>query len=154
MDISECKLSLPFQISGLIWRTAGIAYTLAPFLGPTIGPIICGFLGQTAGWKWVAGLIAMFSGICWLFGLFIVPETYAPTLLKQRAAKLTQLTGKVYKSKLEIETAHQTARDIFKVAMVRPWVLMRKEPIALLLSLYMAISKSVPFEIELRLAIY
>ncbi|KAI1104952.1 MFS general substrate transporter [Jackrogersella minutella] len=118
---------------------AGIVYTAAPFLGPTIGPVTCGFLAQYAGWKWVAGLMAIVSGICWLLGLFFVPETYAPILLRRRAAKLSKLTGHVYKSKLEADAPSKRSRDLFYSAIVRPWTLLFREPIVLLCSIYIAV---------------
>ncbi|KAI0400450.1 MFS general substrate transporter [Xylaria palmicola] len=118
---------------------AGIVYTAAPFLGPTIGPVTCGFLGQNAGWKWVAGLIAILAGTCWLFGMLMVPETYAPVLLRRRAAKLSRMSGKVYKSKMETLGAPKTTGAIFYSVIVRPWILLVREPIVLLCSVYIAI---------------
>jgi MFS family permease len=44
-------------------------FALAPFLGPTIGPIAGGFLGQSKGWVWIQGLMGIFSGVMWLLGL-------------------------------------------------------------------------------------
>ncbi|KAA8567583.1 hypothetical protein EYC84_008058 [Monilinia fructicola] len=35
-------------------------FAAAPFLGPAIGPIVGGFLGETEGWRWVEGLMAIF----------------------------------------------------------------------------------------------
>ncbi|KAI0903868.1 MFS general substrate transporter [Ustulina deusta] len=118
---------------------AGVAFVAAPFLGPTLGPVACGFLAQSKGWKWVVGLITILSGVCWLLGMFLVPETYAPVLLKRRAAKLSKLTGKVYKSKLEAQTAAKPPRELFYSTIVRPWVLLFKEPIMLFSAIYIAI---------------
>lgn len=42
----------------------GLALTLfaaAPFLGPVIGPIVGGFAGETIGWRWVEGIMAIVS---------------------------------------------------------------------------------------------
>lgn len=38
-------------------------YTGAPFIGPTLGPVIGGFLGENAGWVWVQGFLATFAGV-------------------------------------------------------------------------------------------
>ena len=78
-------------------------FSAAPFLGPVIGPIVGGFAGQTIGWRWVEGIMAIFTGILWIVGSIFIPETYAPVLLKKRAAKLSKLTGKVYRSQAEID---------------------------------------------------
>ena len=111
----------------------------APFLGPTLGPVIGGFLGENAGWKWVQGFLAIFNGLIWIFGSLIVPETYAPVLLRKRAERLSQTTGKVYRSKLDIERGKVSTKTAFGTALKRPWILLFAEPIVLLLSIYMAI---------------
>ncbi|KAJ4328670.1 hypothetical protein N0V84_000861 [Fusarium piperis] len=114
-------------------------FAAAPSLGPVFGPIIGGFLGMKAGWRWVMGFLAAFSGALWILGSILVPETYAPVLLQRRAAKLSKMTGKVYVSKIDHDRGKVTLAESFKTALSRPWVLLFKEPIVLLLSIYMAI---------------
>ncbi|KAJ3500367.1 hypothetical protein NM208_g17160 [Fusarium decemcellulare] len=85
-------------------RERGLAtalFAMAPFLGPTIGPIAGGFLGEHSGWRWVEGMMAIFTGVVWIINSFTIPETYAPYLLRRRAAALSKTTGKVYISKVE-----------------------------------------------------
>ncbi|TVY34489.1 Efflux pump [Lachnellula subtilissima] len=117
---------------------AGV-FASAPFLGPTLGPIIGGFLGETKGWRWVEGLMAIFTGALWIIGTLTIPETYSPLILRRRAKQLSKQTGKVYKSKMELEGGTKTAGQEFKTALSRPWVLLFTEPIVFLLSVYMAI---------------
>ncbi|KAK9426587.1 putative Major facilitator superfamily (MFS) profile domain-containing protein [Seiridium unicorne] len=114
-------------------------FAAAPFLGPVLGPIIGGFLGESAGWRWVMGFLAAFSGLFWICGTLFVPETYAPVLLRRRAAKLTHMTGKHYVSQIDADRGKVTLGQSLKTALSRPWVLLLKEPIVLLLSIYMAI---------------
>ncbi|KZF19872.1 MFS general substrate transporter [Xylona heveae TC161] len=114
-------------------------FAAAPFLGPTLGPIIGGFLGMNAGWRWVEGFLAIFSGVIWIICSVLVPETYAPVLLRHRAQNLSKMTGKVYRSKLEIERGPVKLSEALKTSLLRPWVLLLFEPIVLLLSIYMAI---------------
>ncbi|KAJ5126850.1 hypothetical protein N7448_007629 [Penicillium atrosanguineum] len=114
-------------------------FAAAPFLGPVLGPIIGGFLGMNAGWRWVMGFLAAFSGAVWIIGTLLIPETYAPVLLRKRAERLSKLSGKVYRSKIEIDQGKVALKDSFKIALSRPWVLLFREPIVFLLSLYMAI---------------
>ncbi|KAJ5151732.1 MFS general substrate transporter [Penicillium capsulatum] len=118
---------------------AGGIWAIAPFLGPSIGPLVGGFLGQSAGWRWVQGLLAVFSGVVWLAVIFLLPETYPPLLMRKRAAKLEKITGKVYRSSLETEQTSLPVHKTLIVALSRPWVMLFTEPIVLLLSLYMAI---------------
>lgn len=108
------------------------------FIGPVIGPIVGGFLGMNAGWRWVMGLLGAFSGVVWIMGALLIPETYAPMLLRRRAAKLSRVTGKIYRSKPEIDQGQIKLGESFNIALSRPWVLLFREPIVFLLSLYMA----------------
>ncbi|KAF8848819.1 MFS general substrate transporter [Acephala macrosclerotiorum] len=114
-------------------------FAAAPFLGPTLGPIVGGFVGETEGWRWIIGLMAIFSGVMWILCTLMVPETYAPVLLSMRAKKLSNITGRIYKSRLEFDMKNRTASRVFETALARPWALLLREPIVLLLSIYMAI---------------
>lgn len=123
-------------------RERGLAmsiFSTAPFLGPTLGPVIGGFLGESAGWRWLMGFMAAFSGFFWIVGFLLVPETYAPVLLRKRAETLSKKTGKIYRSKLDIERGQVSIGEAFKTALSRPWILLFREPIVLLLSIYLAI---------------
>jgi hypothetical protein len=83
--------------------------------------------------------MAIFTGVLWIICGLLVPETYAPVLLRKRAEKLSKLTGDVYASKSDAEKGKISAGQAFKTALSRPWILLLKEPIVLLLSIYMAI---------------
>ncbi|KAL3472747.1 major facilitator superfamily domain-containing protein [Aspergillus californicus] len=123
-------------------KQRGVAMSLfaaAPFLGPVLGPIIGGFLGMNGGWRWVMGFLGAFSGVLWIAGSLLMPETYAPVLLRHRAEKLSKLSGKVYRSKIDIDQGRTSLPEAFKTALSRPWILLFREPIVFLLSLYMAI---------------
>lgn len=120
----------------------GVAMSLfaaAPFLGPTLGPIVGGFAGESIGWRWVEGIAAIFSGVVWLAGGFFIPETYPPVLLRRRANKLTKETGQIYRSKVDQDQGKVSLSHAFKTSLSRPWILLFREPIVLLLSIYMAI---------------
>ncbi|KAK2826864.1 MFS siderochrome iron transporter 1 [Arthroderma sp. PD_2] len=114
-------------------------FAIAPFLGPVLGPVIGGFLGESAGWRWVEGLLAIFSGVVWIIGSLFLPETYPPVLLRKRAQRLSKVTGKVYVSRMEVDQGKLSVGQAFKTALMRPWVLLFSEPIVFLLSIYMAI---------------
>ncbi|KAG7420710.1 Efflux pump FUB11 [Fusarium oxysporum f. sp. rapae] len=120
----------------------GLAMTLfvaGPSLGPVLGPICGGFLGMNASWRWVMGFLAIFAGFMWIGGTILIPETYAPTLLRRRAAKLSSMTGKVYTSTIDLKQGKVSLRSAIGTSLLRPWILLFKEPIVLLLSIYMAI---------------
>lgn len=114
-------------------------FATAPFLGPVLGPIVGGFLGQSEGWRWVEGVAAIFTGILWILSALLIPETYAPVLLQDRASKLSCITGKKYVSKMQLHQGKASAKEELKKALSRPWLLMFYEPIVLLLSVFMSI---------------
>lgn len=115
-------------------------FAAAPFMGPVFGPIIGGFLGAAGGWRWVQALVTIYSAILWVLAVLIIPETYAPVLLRKRAAKLSEMTGESYRSRFDISRGKSFSfREELKTALVRPWQLLFYEPIVLLLSLYMSI---------------
>ena len=120
-------------------RGVGIAiFAFAPFAGPSVGPLVGGFLSDAAGWRWVAALICLLSGVEFLLGAVCMPETYAPTLLKQRAQRLTAATGQVYRSRYE-STALVSPWKVIKRALVRPFKLLFIEPIVMVLTIYLSI---------------
>ncbi|KAK0112638.1 hypothetical protein ONS95_014377 [Cadophora gregata] len=114
-------------------------FASAPFLGPVIGPIAGGFLGQSAGWGGIGTLITGLSALMWTLFYMCVPETYAPYLLRCRAAKMSVKTGRHYISKMDHLRGKQTFKKTISTALLRPWKLLFAEPIVSLLSVYTAI---------------
>lgn len=94
---------------------------------------------MTRGWRWVMGFLGIFCGSVWIAGSLLIPETYAPVLLRRRAERLTKLTGKTYYSRVDIDQGRPNLKEAFRIALSRPWILLFREPIVFLLSLYMAI---------------
>ena len=120
-------------------RGLGMAvFAAAPFLGPTLGPITGGFLGQAAGWRWVEGYLAIVSATVTAIIALISAETYAPFLLRQRAAQLSKATGKVYRYRADAKQELQV-KELFKASLLRPWKFLLFEPIVIVLSIYIAI---------------
>lgn len=115
------------------------SFVLSPYLGPAIGPIVCGFVAQYAGWRWVEAVMTIFTRGIGVLGLLVIPETYAPVLLRRRAQRMAHLTGAVYVSIIELNNGRTSLARSFRTALSRPWVLLVKEPIVTLLSVYMAI---------------
>ena len=71
-------------------------YTLAPVLGPCIGPIFAGWIIQGYGedkWRWIFWTSTMFGAAVTILGLITLRETYTPVLLKYKARRLQKQTG-------------------------------------------------------------
>lgn len=126
-----------------LWRSEerGIpmaAFSAAPFIGPAIGPLVGGFLSDAAGWRWLYWIQLIMSFVVWVLITFTVPETYAPTILARRAAKLRKETG---------SPDHVTEQDLDKrpfgermrIFLIRPFQLLFGELIVFLISIYMSV---------------
>eukprot|EP00906_Rhabdomonas_costata_P025187 RCo036078 len=113
-------------------------FSAAPFMGPALGPITGGFLGMTSGWKWVLGYLTIFAAVIVITGAVTLPESYAPVLLRWRAQRLTEFTGKIHICKLD-KGKDVRLWPLMRVSLLRPWQLLLSEPIVLILSLYIAI---------------
>lgn len=92
----------------------------------------------TVGWRWVEGVCAIFVAVVWILGILLVPETYGPVLLRRRAKKLSNDSSHVYISVLDVNNT-TTASEIFKTTLARPWVLLFREPIVFIASIYLSI---------------
>lgn len=114
-------------------------FASASFLGPVLVLISGEYMGIAKGWKWVMGFLAILSGPIWIVGGLLLPETYAPVLLRRHAEQLSKITGNSYRSKIKINQGKMSFKESFKLALSRPLILLFREPIAFLLSLYMAI---------------
>ncbi|KAK5260611.1 Synaptic vesicle transporter SVOP [Exophiala xenobiotica] len=68
-------------------------FSAAPFIGPAIGPLAGGFLGDAAGWRWLYWIQLILAALSWALLTLTVPETYAPAILDKRAKKLRKETG-------------------------------------------------------------
>ncbi|RPA94396.1 benomyl/methotrexate resistance protein [Choiromyces venosus 120613-1] len=112
-------------------------YALGPLLGPVIGPIGGGFLTQAKGWRWVFWVIAIISAAIAISTFVFLKETYAPTILEAKAARLRKSTGnQELRSKFASELPQ---REAFLRALVRPLKMLFLSPIVLALSVFMAI---------------
>ncbi|KAJ5771895.1 hypothetical protein N7520_002424 [Penicillium odoratum] len=96
-------------------------------------------LGMNAGWRLVVGLLAAVSGVLLITCCLLVPETYMPIFLHKRDGRLPKISSKVYRSEFEVHQDKINAKNAFKTALCRPFILLLCEPIVLLLSIFIAI---------------
>ncbi len=74
-------------------------------------------------------MCCVFIGVIGILGVIFVSETYGPVLLIRRASQLSKADGKIYISVLEQSHGKKKSSEVFKRALVRPWVLLFREPI-------------------------
>lgn len=115
-----------------------LVFTAAPFLGPSIGPLIGGFINQYTTWRWTYYMLLIWSGLNMVLIFLLVPETYHSVLLRQKAQKLRKETGNT-KWTAPIETSGRSIPKTIMLSLLRPFQLLLMEPMCLLLCLFSAI---------------
>jgi multidrug resistance protein len=112
-------------------------YSLAPLLGPAIGPIAGGFIALKTTWRWCFWSTSILTVLVQGLGLIYLQETYPPRLLAMKAANLRKSTGnEAYHT--EWETPDRTLTNVLRVSLVRPFKLLFTQPIIQVLALYQA----------------
>ncbi|KAL6722016.1 Synaptic vesicle transporter SVOP [Lecanora helva] len=118
--------------------TPMIVFSAAPSLGAVIGPLAGGFLAMSHGWRWLYWIQLIVTSIALVLITFTVPETYAPTILAGRAAKLRKET-KDPRYIIEQDVRGRTYLERVLTFLTRPFQLLFQEPIVLFTSIYVAI---------------
>lgn len=140
---SSSGLSLAGGTIADIWgiedRGMAIAFfAAAPYCGPVVGPIVTGWITVGSGrldlFYWTN--IAFAGAVTVVIGL--VPETYAPVILKRRAAKLRKETGNP-NIITEQEKTKVTLRDIARTSLIRPITMIMTEPVLDLMCMYIVL---------------
>lgn len=138
--------SAPLAIGGGVlsdcWRPeergkAISIYSLAPLLGPAVGPLAGGFISENTTWRWVFWSTSIVDAAIQVMGLFFLRETYPPTLLGRKAGKLRKETGND-NLHTEWESADRTLPKILRNALVRPFRLLGTQLIVQAIAVYMA----------------
>ena len=112
-------------------------FSAAPFLGPAIGPLVGGFLSDATSWRWLYWIQLILSGAAFIL-ISTVPETYAPTILSRRAAKLrVEKSSNIYTTEKELDRRPLAER--LRTFLLRPFQLLFLEPILFFLSVYMSV---------------
>lgn len=101
-------------------------WCIGPLNGPVYGPIIGGFVFEYLGWRWTNWIVLIIGGAI-LALMCLVKETYAPVILRNRAAKLRKETGDS-----KWWTTYDDKDDILsqlRTSLSRPFIMLVTEPI-------------------------
>lgn len=114
-------------------------YSLAPLLGPAVGPIAGAFITENTTWRWAFWATSIADAVIQGAGLFFLRETYAPILLNRKRQRLIAETGNA-----ALRTPYDDAKSdsrslltIFGTAMTRPFRLLATQIIVQCIALYM-----------------
>nr|QFR37083.1 MFS transporter [Cyberlindnera americana] len=120
-------------------RGEAIAYfAFAPYCGPVFGPLICGWIHiKTERLDIIFWVNMGFAGIMWILAS-LVPETYAPVILKKKAKKLRKETGNP-KIMTEQEAQGMSLKELISSCLVRPLYFAISEPVLDLMCFYVCL---------------
>ncbi|KAF9560805.1 MFS polyamine transporter [Agrocybe pediades] len=144
----SAPLSIGGGVLGDVWRAeergrAIAIYSLAPLLGPVIGPVCAGWIAARSTWRWVFWSTSIVDVVIQISGLFFLRETYAPYLLEQKANTIRKNLDAEKGTFKHVRTIYESSDDrswqtIMSKALIRPFKLFATEPIAQIMGVYMA----------------
>lgn len=101
-------------------------WSIGPTNGPVYGPIIGGFVFQYLGWRWTNWIVLIIGGVV-LVLISSVKETYAPVILKKRAAiKRKETQDPKWWTRYDDGVGFTTS---LRINLKRPFVMLLTEPI-------------------------
>ena len=111
-------------------------FTMAAFLGPSLGPVISGAF-YTTDYRWTFITFIITSGVCLILIFFTVPETYPPMLLINKAKRLREETGdERYHAPLEVARSETSIMSAMVLSSKRPFTLLFFDPMMGVLCFY------------------
>ncbi|KAF7871653.1 hypothetical protein EAF04_003760 [Stromatinia cepivora] len=113
-------------------------YSLAPLLGPAVGPIAGAFITGNTTWRWIFWASSLLCLAIQLIGLLFLQETYAPILLEKKAKNLRKETGD---DSWYVDVPKVTAVNWWsnvRVSIARPFIMLATQPIIIVIAIYMA----------------
>lgn len=120
-------------------RGNAIAYfAAAPYCGPVFGPLVCGWINIGSGRLDLIFWVNMaFAGVVSII-VCLIPETYAPVILKARAKRLRKETGN-YNIMTEQERLKAPMSEVIRTVLIKPINLIVTEPVLDLMNLYIVL---------------
>ncbi|MCJ1443328.1 MAG: hypothetical protein MMC23_003826 [Stictis urceolatum] len=113
-------------------------FSAAPFVGPTMGSLVGGFILCGQGLALAVLDPAHHNGHMLAAHNLQLPENYGPALLLERAkALLGSTSNDTHKTEAEVHA--RPFREMYRICLTRFLLLLFREPIVLLLSVYMSI---------------
>ncbi|KAG6878232.1 hypothetical protein C0993_010354 [Termitomyces sp. T159_Od127] len=118
-------------------------YSLAPLLGPVVGPVCGAWIAERSTWRWVFWSTTIVDAIIQIFGVFYLQETFAPLLLARKAAAIRKTLDPEKAQTANVYTVYEVSgkpswSEIIRKALTRPFFIFSQEHIVQLLGTYMA----------------
>lgn len=118
-------------------------YSIAPLVGPVLGPLAGGALTQYASWTWCFWVISILDVFVQITGFAFLPETYAPVLLRRKKDLLVKETGN--ENLITEFEGNLTWKALLKKNMKRPFKMLLTQPIVQVMSIQSGYSYGLAF---------
>ena len=104
-----------------------------------MGPIMGGFITMShLGWRWTQWITLIMAALFGTIGVIVIPETFAPVLLKQKAKRL-RYQQKNWALHAKFEEQEINLKQIVDKYLLRSFRMLSLEPILVLVTLYMSL---------------
>ncbi|GFP55877.1 MFS transporter cpaT [Trichoderma asperellum] len=115
-------------------------WMLGPIVGPSIAPVIGGFVSETIGWRWTSWLSCIPAAVAVVAMVFLSRETNAHVLIAQKTKKLQkELNRPELKScYVDPDAPVLSKRQILLFGLIRPMKMLFRSPNIFGLSLYIS----------------
>lgn len=116
------------------------------FIGPTVAPIAGAYIAQGANsWRWIFWTTSILDVAVQLGALFFLRETYAPTIMARKVAKIRKQqtdnnndTNNPNLLRSAYDTPDKTPGAIMRKRLVLPFIMLFAHPVVQLSSIYRA----------------
>ncbi|KAH6639908.1 major facilitator superfamily domain-containing protein [Truncatella angustata] len=113
--------------------------SLSPFIvGPSLGPLLGGFVNSYTHWRWTYYFLLIWAAIMLALIVFFAPETYHPIKLREKARSLRKETGDE-RWRAPMEKSEKSIARTVGYSLLRPFQLLMFEPMCLALDIFSAI---------------
>ncbi|KAH8202443.1 hypothetical protein TruAng_003428 [Truncatella angustata] len=112
--------------------------SLSPFIGPSLGPLLGGFVNSYTHWRWTYYFLLIWAAIMLALIVFFAPETYHPIKLREKARSLRKETGDE-RWRAPMEKSEKSIARTVGYSLLRPFQLLIFEPMCLALDIFSAI---------------
>ncbi|KIW98091.1 uncharacterized protein Z519_01675 [Cladophialophora bantiana CBS 173.52] len=118
---------------------AASVFVMAPNLGPSLGPVIGGFVQENKGWRWLEWVSLFLALLTYIWALGM-SETYKKAILKKLKRELLITNAKSQAESIQAADMLKALKAWVSTTLGRPLQMQVTEPIVLFLSLYVALN--------------
>lgn len=144
-------------------------FSTGALFGTGLGPLVCGFIGQYTTWRWIFYMQIIIAAVITLAVLLFFRETRKDVVLRQRAQRLNKWYEELEAAgcygvkfpqpqgekeglgsdirrirwKVAADEERASVREMLRLSLTRPFLLLITEPVVFFFSLWAAFSWSV-----------